>query len=273
VLVSEIMLQQTQAARVASAFALFLRRFPTLQALAAAPRSEVLRSWAGLGYNRRAVALSEAARIIVRKDDGRIPTDPRTLATLPGVGPYTAAAVASLGFGAPVPAIDINVGRVVARARLGREPQDVPRAELRLAAEGWLDRADPGGWNQALMDLGREVCRPRPRCPACPIEGFCRFRREGRAPAPPARRQGPFQGSFRQLRGGVVRALLVNGSISLRRLSTETGQPLDRVADACRALAAEGLIQAGPRALAGQPAGRVRLADQGRDGRRFPHRS
>ena len=120
------------------------------------------------------------------------------------------------------------VGGCVRDELLGREPQDVPRAELRLAAEGWLDRADPGGWNQALMDLGREVCRPRPRCPACPIKGFCRFRREGRPAAPPARRQGPFQGSFRQLRGGVVRALLQNGSISLRRLpgrSAATANP------------------------------------------------
>ncbi|MGZ8584621.1 MAG: A/G-specific adenine glycosylase [Actinomycetota bacterium] len=103
VLVSEVMLQQTQAARAVPVFERFLARFPTVEALASAPRSEVVRAWAGLGYNRRAVALSEAAREIERAHGGRIPGDPEVLRTLPGVGPYTAAAVASFAFGAPSP--------------------------------------------------------------------------------------------------------------------------------------------------------------------------
>lgn len=108
VLVSEIMLQQTQAARVVPVFVRFLGAFPSVASLAAAGRGDVVRAWAGLGYNRRAVALSEAARAIVRDHDGRVPADPQVLRTLPGVGPYTAAAVAALAFGAPVAAVDTN---------------------------------------------------------------------------------------------------------------------------------------------------------------------
>src|SRR5438876_715357 len=128
------MLQQTQAARVAPAFGRFVERFPTVRDLAAAPRAEVLRAWAGLGYNRRAVALSEAARAIVRDHSGRVPSDPAALQRLPGVGPYTAAAVASLAYGVPAPALDTNVRRVVARARVGTEPHEVRAGDLRSAA-------------------------------------------------------------------------------------------------------------------------------------------
>src|SRR5207253_798799 len=151
VLVSEVMLQQTQASRVAPAFERFVARFPTVTALARAGRDEVLRTWGSLGYNRRAVALSEAARAIVRDHGGVVPAEPSDLARLRGVGPYTAAAVASIGHGLPVAAIDTNVRRVVARARLGREPGEAPAGELKRAADAWLDRDDPGGWNQALM--------------------------------------------------------------------------------------------------------------------------
>src|SRR5262245_62460917 len=114
------MLQQTQATRLASTYESFLERFPDVRTLAAAPRSAVLRAWDGLGYNRRAVSLSEAARRIVRDHGGRVPADPATLRALPGVGPYTAAAVASIGFGLPIAAVGTNVRRVVARAVRGR---------------------------------------------------------------------------------------------------------------------------------------------------------
>ena len=162
--VSEVMLQQTQASRVAPAFGSFLRRFPTVRALAAATRGDVVREWGGLGYNRRAVRLSEAARVVVRHHGGRIPRDPVALRELPGVGPYTAAAVASLGFGEPVAVVDTNVRRVVSRVYLGLDGHQVSSKEAWGLAEGWLDRDDPVTWNQALMDLGREVCRPEPRC-------------------------------------------------------------------------------------------------------------
>src|SRR5262245_9496841 len=166
--VSEVMLQQTQASRVVLAYLAFLARFPTVASLAAATRRDVVRAWDGLGYNRRAVWLSEGARAIVREHGGRMPRDPATLRTLPGVGPYTAAAVASMAFGEPVAVVDTNVRRVVARVHLGVDGRDAPAGRVRELAQAWLDRWDPVTWNQAVMDLGREVCRPRPRCAICP---------------------------------------------------------------------------------------------------------
>ncbi|MGH2723772.1 MAG: A/G-specific adenine glycosylase [Actinomycetota bacterium] len=260
VLVSEVMLQQTQAARLAGAYGAFMRRFPTVRALARAPRADVLRAWGSLGYNRRAVALSEAARAIVRDHRGRVPGRLAELRRLPGVGPYTAAAVASVGYGAAVPALDTNVRRVVARHRLGTEPSPGMGAEVERAAEAWLDRADPGAWNQALMDLGREVCRPAPRCGQCPMARGCRFRRSGVQPGPRSPTQPPFPGSFRQVRGAVVRDLRGRPSASLASLAAAAGVPLERVAAAVAALHADGVVDAGPAALAGRSSGRVRLA-------------
>jgi A/G-specific adenine glycosylase len=253
------MLQQTQAARVAPAFRRFIRRFPSLRALASAPRGDVLRAWAGLGYNRRAVALANAARVIARDHRGRVPGDPELLQRLPGVGPYTAAAVASLGYGLPVPALDVNIRRVVARARLGAEDSKVPGRAVREAAWRWIDRRRPGDWNQALMDLGREVCRPIPRCSGCPLAARCGFRIAGRPPSPPQRRQPGFDGSFRQLRGRILAVLRDRGTATLGRLEERTGASRERVAAAAAALAADGLVVAGPAALAGRPMGRIRL--------------
>jgi A/G-specific adenine glycosylase len=253
------MLQQTQAARVAPAFERFIRRFPTVRSLAAASRAEVIRAWAGLGYNRRAVALHEAARRIERDHRGRIPREPEVLRGLPGVGPYTAAAVAAIGFGVPVPALDVNVQRVVARASLGVEPSEVSVDVLERTAEGWLDRNDPAAWHQAVMDLGRVACRPVPRCSECPIASGCRFRPVGRTPGAPSRRQGKFEGSFRQIRGRVLAKLRETGVASFHTLVRESGGPRDRVLAAVQALAADGLVEAGPGALAGRPGGRVRL--------------
>jgi A/G-specific adenine glycosylase len=257
VLVSEVMLQQTQAARVAPAFKAFLRRFPSLVALAGATRAEVLRAWGRLGYPRRAVRLHEAARAVVRDHGGRVPSHPEALRGLPGVGSYTAAAVASIAHGVPVPALDVNVARVVARFRLGVEAHEESSARVREAAEGWLDRDDPGAWNQALMDLGREVCRPVPRCAACPLALGCAFRRSGRRPTRTPRKQPRFDGSFRQVRGRVLEVLRSRGSVTLGALAAEVGD--ERLAAAVEALAAEGLVDAGPAALAGRPGGRVGL--------------
>jgi A/G-specific adenine glycosylase len=242
-LVSEVMLQQTQASRVVPAFRSFLRRFPTVRTLAAASRRDVVLEWGGLGYNRRAVRLSEAARAIVRDHGGRIPRDPATLRELPGVGPYTAAAVASLGFGEPVAAVDTNVRRVVARVHLGVDGHDVPAKELWALADAWLDLDDPTTWNQAVMDLGREVCRPNPRCDACPLARVCRFRVAGSSAARGFRRQGPFEGSTRQVRGAVVRALRSHPSLTRTRLSAETGFPRDRVDGALDGLVHDGLLE------------------------------
>jgi A/G-specific adenine glycosylase len=253
VLVSEVMLQQTQAVRVGPAFERFVRRFPDVAALAEAPVADVIRAWAGLGYNRRAVRLSMAARAIVRLHGGRVPDDLAELRRLPGVGPYTAAAVASLAFGRPVPAVDTNVRRVVSRAVLGVDPAEVPPGRVATAAGGALDREDPGSWNQAVMDLGREVCRPVPRCERCPLAAGCRFRRSRREPAPARPRQGRFEGSFRETRGSVIRAL-VAGSRTVAELAEETSTASNVVSEAVAALQSEGLVEL-------TPFGQVRLAE------------
>jgi A/G-specific adenine glycosylase len=256
ILVSEVMLQQTQAARVVPAYRAFLRRFPTIRSLATASRADVLRTWDGLGYNRRAVALHAAARIVVEQG-GRLPDEPDALRRLPGVGPYTAAAVASIAFGVPVPAVDTNGDRVVRRFVLGRDAAG--RLEIHRAAEAWLDQQDPGGWNQAVMDLGREICRPVPRCERCPLARHCAFRRSGMKTAPRRPRQSRFEGSSRQLRGAVVRTLRDRERVTLGTLATVTGRPGADVVSVVRDLVAEGLVRAGPAALRGDDRGRVRL--------------
>lgn len=242
VLVAEVMLQQTQAARVEPAFARFLARFPSLRALARAPLRDVLIAWDGLGYNRRALALAEAARRIVREHGGRVPREPAALRALPGVGPYTATAVASIAFGIPVAAVDTNVRRIVSRATAGVE--DWGERRVREIAQVWLDPADPGAWNQALMDLGRELCRPAPRCEGCPLRPDCRYavgqRVSHRRPSP---RTEPFEGSMRQVRGAVVRALRRLPSATLGELAAVIGADERRVADAVRRLTAEGLLE------------------------------
>lgn len=254
------MLQQTQASRVVPAFERFLDRYPSVWELARASRGDVVRSWAGLGYNRRAVALSETARSLVQDHGGRVPRDPELLRRLPGIGAYTAAAVASLAFGEPVAALDTNVRRVVARVWAGRDAEELATADLRKLAGRWLDPDDPATWNQALMDLGREICRPRPRCEVCPIAFGCRFLAEGATPVPARRKQGRFEDSSRQVRGAVVDSLRRRGSGSLGAIAQGTGFSLARVREAVDALRLDGLVEAGPAALAGRPAGRVRLA-------------
>jgi A/G-specific adenine glycosylase len=250
--VSEVMLQQTQASRVVPAYRDFLARYPTVRSLAAASRRDVVRAWDGLGYNRRAVWLSEGARAIVREHEGRVPRDAATLRTLPGVGPYTAAAVASMAFGEPVAVVDTNVRRVVARVHLGVDGSRVPTGRVWELALEWLDRDDPVTWNQAVMDLGREVCRPRPRCDVCPLARVCRFRTSGSVAGRAPSAKDRFEGSSRQVRGAVVRTLRSHESLSLARLAAETGFEAARVDAAVVALATDGLVE--------RRSGRVRLA-------------
>ena len=224
-LVSEVMLQQTQAARVEPIFEAFIARFPDVGALAEASRADVLRAWAGLGYNRRGVALHEAARVIAREHGGLVPKDGDALRRLPGVGPYTAAAVASIGYDEPVAAVDTNVRRITARAIHGVEWDEVASDRLARDAQVWLDPSAPGDWNQALMDLGRVFCRPAPRCGDCPLASHCRFRVAGRTARPSGRRQSPFEGSTRQVRGSVVEALRAQRSASAEALADRTAHP------------------------------------------------
>jgi A/G-specific adenine glycosylase len=255
------MLQQTQAARVAPAYLAFLHRFPDVRALAAAPLAEVLRAWGSLGYPRRAVAISEAARRMVRDHDGVVPDDPAVLAGLPGIGSYTAAAIAALGYGRPVAAVDTNVRRVTARSLLGAEPHRVAGSDLSAAADAWLGAGQPGDVLQALMDLGRTVCRPFPRCHECPLSEACRFRRAGGVPERGRRRQPAYAGSLREVRGAVLRVLRSgpSGGSSIGAIVASTGFTAERVTDAVRGLARDGVVAAGPSALAGRPRGRVSL--------------
>ena len=240
VLVSEVMLQQTQAPRVAPIFEAFLTRFPDLRALASASPADVIRAWEGLGYHRRAVALHSAARAIVERYGGRVPREADALRSLPGVGPYTASAIASIAYGEPVAAVDTNARRIAARYLFGAEPYEVATSELAPAAAGWVHRARPGDWNQALMDLGREVCRPRPRCDVCPFRG-CRFRASGRVGRPSSRRQPAFEGSLRQVRGRILAELRDRSAVDAVSLVRDLGVPRARIDAAVDGLVRDGL--------------------------------
>jgi len=197
VLVAEAQLQATQVARVAPYYERWMRRWPTAEALARAPLGDVLAAWHGLGYPRRARNLRAAARIVAER--GWPP--PERLTDLPGVGPYTAAALRCFADGEPVVPVDTNVRRVLARRFPG----------------GWPGTPSGRGWDagQALMDLGRLVCTARaPRCASgCPVREGCPAADVGRVEAvtPPSRRQGRYEGSFRQRRGRLLRALAEDG--------------------------------------------------------------
>ena len=186
ILVAEFMLQQTQVERVVPVYLAFLTRFPTVQSLARAPRAQVIRAWAGLGYNRRAVNLQRTVQEVVSRFGGRLPEDQEALRSLPGVGAYTAAAVACFAHNAQVPVIDTNVRRVLGRFFFGRDRAQPSERELLSLAEAVLPVGMAWSWNQALMDLGASICPARaPRCSACPLESRCRaapqFKGEGSA--------------------------------------------------------------------------------------------
>jgi A/G-specific adenine glycosylase len=214
ILVSEVMLQQTQVARVLPRYREWLARWPTVQALAAASPADVIRAWQGLGYNRRAVNLHRAARAVAERGW------PEDLTELPGVGRYTADAIGCFAFGRQVLPVDVNVRRVLERSR------------------GSFDAACA----HALMDLGATVCLARvPRCGQCPLASACPSR--GRR-FQPLRRQGPFEGSFRQRRAAAL------------RLVSEAPRPLAELdLEAIESLAADGLVTIA--------AGRARLPSQG----------
>ena len=180
--VSEIMLQQTTAQTVKGYYARFLEAFPTVEALAAADEEQVLKRWEGLGYYSRARNLMKAAVIVERDLGGRLPDDAAALRRLPGIGDYTAAAIASIAYGQPEPAMDGNLTRVLARvtAEQGCVAEAAVRRRLRAAGKALIDRERPGDFNQAMMGLGNLVCAPvRPRCEDCPVAEFCRARELG----------------------------------------------------------------------------------------------
>ena len=200
ILVSETMAQQTQIARADERWQRFMARFPTVRALAAAAPADVLQEWRGLGYNRRALNLWRAARVVVDAHGGELPSDLAALERLPGVGPYTARAVAAIAFGQPVGAVDTNVRRVFGRLT------GVEGNAVQALANDTVPPDDPAGWTHALMDLGATVCRARgPRCDACPVRTWCSW--DGAASPAPTRGPAesvPFASTRRWLRGRLL---------------------------------------------------------------------
>ncbi len=214
---SEIMLQQTRVDTVIPYFQKFLRRWPTVNALAAASDDDVMAAWAGLGYYRRARKLLECARLIVSQHGGCFPREADQLAALPGFGPYTTAAVGSLAFGLPLAVLDGNVERVIARLELIEEDTRKPatKRQLKVLAEKWLDANNPGPWNEAMMELGATLCLPRqPRCDDCPLKAACGARKAGR------QQELPYRSKSRAVPKVPVLVLLIRdatGRILLRK--------------------------------------------------------
>ncbi|MGH2409789.1 MAG: A/G-specific adenine glycosylase, partial [Chloroflexota bacterium] len=225
VLVSEVMLQQTQVDRVLPKYGEFLTRFPTIADLAAAPVSEVIRAWKGLGYNLRAIRLHRIAQQVVARHGSELPGTAAGLLALEGIGPYTAGAVACFAFGLPEPVLDTNVRRVLGRIVIGPDGPAAPAATLWTIAREVLPHHAAYDWNQALMDIGARICLPRrPKCLLCPARPWCRSAgkvtdavRE-RPASYTASSQAPFTGSNRYYRGRVVdhlRSLATGASVSL----------------------------------------------------------
>jgi A/G-specific adenine glycosylase len=208
ILVSEVMLQQTQAARVEPVWRAFLDRFPTVATLASAPTADVVTAWRGLGYNRRAVSLQRAAREIVAQHGGAVPADYDALVALSGIGPYTARAILAFAYEFDAAPVDTNVARVIARAVAGHA---VDRGASQALADALVPAGRAWAWSNALMDLGSTICRARaPDCAACPLARRCAWRKGG-GPDPAGRVERaaspPFAGSDRYHRGRLVDAL------------------------------------------------------------------
>ncbi len=210
VLISEVMLQQTQVDRVLPHYEAWLARWPTTTALASASPADVIRAWQGLGYNRRALALHRACRVVVEQHGGSVPVDPGALSALPGVGAYTAMAVACFAGGIRTTVVDTNVGRVLARVLLGRATlAEAGTAKVSATANHLLPRRGTRAHNLALMDLGATVCSARdPHCDRCPLRARCTWLRLGSPPAVATSRPAPpFAQTARFARGRIVDAL------------------------------------------------------------------
>ena len=249
VLVSEVMLQQTPVSRVEPVYRAWLQRWPTPAALAAEPAGEAVRAWGRLGYPRRALRLHAAATEVVARYGGELPTSYDALRTLPGVGEYTAAAVASFAHGARHAVLDTNVRRVLARALGGAEqPAPALTAAERSRAESVVpdDPAAAARWAVAVMELGALVCTARaPRCDGCPVAAQCAWRQAG-SPAydGPVRRSQPFAGTDRQVRGLLMAVLRDRpGPAGAEELAAVWADPVQRDR-ALAGLLADGLLVA-----------------------------
>lgn len=256
ILVSELMLQQTQVDRVIPKWEAWLALFPTIEALAAAPAGDVIRAWSGLGYNRRAINLQRLAHAVVAGHGGKVPDDVAELRALPGIGPYTAGAVAAFAHNRPVAMVDVNIRRLLHRLFVGAETPDYRIAEAAIwsLARAAVPHGRSADWHQALMDLGATICRPRPLCDRCPVRAWCRAAPEWAILPPdaprPTRSQGKWEGSNRQYRGRILRALgaLPHGDalplplLGARIRDGYTDRDAPWLHALVRALAADGLV-------------------------------
>jgi A/G-specific adenine glycosylase len=189
---SEIMLQQTTVKAVGPYYRAFVARWPTVEALAAAEEEAVMRAWAGLGYYARARNLHACAKEVADLCGGRFPQTLKGLQALPGIGPYTAAAIASIAFGVPQAALDGNVERVIARLYAVDEPLPAAKPRLKSLAQALVEKRCPGDFNQAMMDLGATICSPKsPACVLCPLRADCAAQRRGIAERLPLRGAKP----------------------------------------------------------------------------------
>jgi A/G-specific adenine glycosylase len=218
IVVSEFMLQQTQVDRVVASYERFTKIFPSFERLAAATRSDVVREWKGLGYNLRAVRLHDLACAVVQRHGGKLPSDEDALRALPGIGPYTAAAIRAFAFELDDVAVDVNVRRVLHRLCFGLEhPPKANASQLDFAARQMLPSGRAHAWNSALMDLGAAVCTARaPKCERCPLRAGCAAAEHGAAEIGAAaqahlaaKRRGPqarlpFRQTRRYLRGRIL---------------------------------------------------------------------
>jgi A/G-specific adenine glycosylase len=253
ILVSEVMLQQTEVTRVAGRWESFLQLWPTPEACAHAPLADVLREWQGLGYPRRARALHDTATVVARSG---WPDSEAGLRALPGVGEYTARALMVLAFGAAqVPPQDVNIARVTARAALGKETDEVRQVAIEdQLTTGRPRRMNARTFTYALFDAGALHCRARPLCAGCPLSATCESRSRLAAGLPARRRRSPrYVGSTRELRGAVLRAMLAEprptsiAELQERAGRAVEGRPPDDIAVVLDALVHEGLVEPTPR--------------------------
>lgn len=248
VFLSEVMSQQTPLSRVEPVWREWMSRWPTPTHLAAAAPGEAVRAWGRLGYPRRALRLHEAATAMVERHGGQVPTAHAALLALPGVGAYTAAAVACFAFGSPEVVVDTNVRRVLARTALGRAlpSPTLIRAEIELAKHCLpRGRETANAWNVAVMELGALICVARgPRCDACPVAELCAWNTAGRpAYEGPARTGQSWHGTDRQVRGELLHRLRgARGPLPMTRLA-DAGPDEPQVLRCLDSLVADGLVE------------------------------
>ena len=248
VFVSEIMAQQTPLSRVEPAWRRWMSRWPEPAALAAEAPGEAVRAWDRLGYPRRALRLHDAATVMVERHGGRVPGSYAELLELPGVGPYTAAAVACFAFGVPEPVVDTNVRRVLTRMLLGAEHATpaLTRAEADLAGASMpVGRTRANTWNVAVMELGALVCTARaPGCATCPVADTCAWNVAGRpAHSGPPRRGQRWEGTDRQVRGRILAAARQAGDPVTRRQLDGTADDPAQVDRCVQSLVVDGLLE------------------------------